>query len=96
MRATMEKTKESNKKEKQGFFDLLAEDDTPEIGIATKEPLGEYFQGVKSEFKRVEWPSREQVVQEFLAVIIIVAIISAVIYGIDLGLDGFINIIAGK
>ena len=91
----MEKTSTENKKEKPGFFDLLAEDDSPNIGIATKEPASEYFPGVKSEFKRIEWPSRDQAGKEFVAVIVIVAIIAAVIYAIDIGLDKIINLITG-
>ena len=82
------------KKEKPKFFDL-SEDDSPEIGIATKEPLPEYIAGVKSEFKKIEWPSREQVTQEFIAVLVIVAIIASLIFVIDKGLDKFVGIISG-
>lgn len=83
------------KKEKPGFFDLLAEDDSPDIGIATKEPLPEYIEGVKSEFKRIEWPTREHITQEFFAVIVIVAIIASLIFVIDIGLDKFISVVSG-
>ena len=100
----MTKTKERPQQEmrdqktetkKPGFFDLLSEDDSPEIGIASKEPLGEYFQGVKYEFKRIEWPPKSQIGQEFFAVVVIVSIIAAMIFVIDLGLDKFLNLISG-
>lgn len=90
----MEKTKSDNEK-KSGFMEWLTEDDSPEIGIASKEPLSEYFKGVKFEFKKIEWPTKEQMGYEFFAVVVIVAIIAALIYGIDLGLDKVINFITG-
>ncbi|MDD9899031.1 MAG: preprotein translocase subunit SecE [Candidatus Melainabacteria bacterium] len=87
--------KEEQSKDKSGFMQWLAEDDAPEIGIASKEPAGEYFRGVKTEFKKIEWPNKEQVQNEFVTVIVIVAIISAIVYFIDIGLDNVINTIKG-
>ena len=91
----MEKTDTKTKEEKNGFVTWLMEDDAPEIGIASKEPLGEYFQGVKTEFKKITWPDKEQVQNEFFAVIIIVTIIAVIVYGIDLGLDRVVALIKG-
>jgi|GEM_PF-1394834 len=76
---------------KKTFWQWLTEDDSPEIGIATKESLPEYISGVKSEFQHIEWPSRQQVYKEFFTVIVIVAIITAAIFVIDLGLDSLIK-----
>ncbi len=87
--------KEKIKKEKPSFLEMLAEDDSPDIGIATKEPLADYAKGVKSEFKKIEWPTREQVTQEFIAVIVIVTIIAILIFGIDKGLDKLIEVLPG-
>jgi preprotein translocase SecE subunit len=87
----MEKTEEK----KSGFMQWLTEDDSPEIGIATKEPIGEYFEGVKTEFNKIQWPDQDQVKSEFITVIVIVAIISAIVYFIDLGLDQVIGTIKG-
>ena len=81
---------------KKGFWQWLTEDDSPEIGIATKESLPDYIEGVKSEFKKIEWPSKDQVYKEFFTVLIIVAIISAAIFMIDLGLDSLIKPLTGK
>lgn len=91
----MSTTKAKGEKEDKGFMDWLMEDDAPNIGIATKEPLPEYIEGVKTEFKRIEWPSKEQLGKEFVSVVMIVAIISAIIYVIDLGLDNLIKPLVG-
>lgn len=89
----METTEE--KKEKSGFVEWLMEDDSPEIGIASKEPLVDYFKGVQSEFKKITWPSKEQVQSEFFAVLVIVALITVIVYGIDIGLDRVVETIRG-
>lgn len=87
----MEKTDDK----KSGFMEWLTEDDSPEIGIATKEPMGEYFKGVRTEFDKIQWPDKDQVKSEFVTVIVIVTIISAIVYFIDLGLDKVLEIIKG-
>lgn len=86
---------ESGKAEKSDFMTWLTEDDAPEIGIASKEPLGDYARGVKTEFNKIEWPSKEQVQNEFVTVLVIVAIISAIVYFMDIGLDKIIEVIKG-
>ena len=91
----MGNTETKTKEEKNGFISWLMEDDSPEIGIASKEPLKEYFQGVKTEFKKITWPNKEQIQNEFFTVIVIVTIIAMIVYGIDLGLDKIISIIKG-
>ncbi len=93
MPATQAPNQESPKKT---FWQWLTEDDSPEIGIATKESLPDYIEGVQSEFKRIEWPSREQLYKEFFTVIVIVAAITAIIYMIDLGLDSLIKPLTAK
>lgn len=90
----MVKIKEE-KEEKTGFVKWLTEDDSPEIGIASKEPLGDYFRGVKFEFNKIVWPTKEQLQNEFATVIVIVAIISVLVFVIDLGLDRVISNIKG-
>ncbi|MDA0772135.1 MAG: preprotein translocase subunit SecE [Cyanobacteria bacterium] len=84
-----------DKKDKSEFMKWLTEDDAPEIGIASKEPLPDYLRGVKTEFNKIEWPSKEQVQNEFTTVVIIVAIISAIVYFIDIGLDKVVDTIKG-
>lgn len=95
MSSTMETTKE-DKNEKSSFIKWLTEDDSPEIGIASKEPLMDYFRGVQFEFNKIVWPTKEQLKNEFFTVIVIVAIISALVFIIDLGLARFISTIKGS
>ncbi len=91
----MPSTQESEASKKT-FWQWLTEDDSPEIGIATKESLGDYVRGVRSEFKQIEWPNRQQVYKEFFTVLLIVTAITAAIYMIDLGLDSLIKPLIAK
>jgi preprotein translocase SecE subunit len=91
----VETTSKTDKKEDKGFMSWLSEDDAPEIGMAVKESYPEYFEGVAYEFKRINWPTKEQAGREFVTVIVIVAIITLAVYAIDLGLDKVIALLKG-
>ena len=43
-----------------------------------------YFREVKSEMKKVVWPTKNQVVKNTLIVLAVVAIFGVIIYGLDL------------
>lgn len=88
-------TEATTEDKKSTFMDWLTEDDSPEIGIGSKEPLPEYFQGVKTEFKKIQWPTKDHLQNEFVAVLVIVAIISVAVYLIDMGLDTVLSTIKG-
>ena len=88
---TMDKPN-TNPQGKSGFASFLSEEDSPEIGIATKEPLGDYFKGVKTEYKKISWPTQEQAKSEFIAVVVIVAIITVAVFLIDLGIEKVVGI----
>ena len=45
-----------------------------------------FFKSVRSEGKKVSWPGAKEVLKNTVTVIIVIAIVSAVIYVIDLGL----------
>ena len=45
-----------------------------------------FFKSVRSEGKKVNWPVAKEVLKNTVTVIIVIAIVSAVIYVIDLGL----------
>ena len=47
--------------------------------------LKTYFKGVKSEWGKITWPMKEQVVAETIIVLVVVAFITAVVYLIDIG-----------
>ena len=60
----------------------------------TIEAIKTYFKGVKTEWGKVSWPEKKQVVFETLSVIVIVFVFTVAIYLIDLifkGILGFIN-----
>lgn len=42
-----------------------------------------YFQGVRQEWHKITWPSREQVIAETGVVVVIVAIFSVLVFAID-------------
>ena len=91
----MQSQVENQENKKNSFMQWLTEDDSPEIGIATKEPLKDYVQGVKTEFKKISWPTREQAFSELLTVIVIVALITVLVFALDIGLDKVINTFRG-
>ena len=45
-----------------------------------------FFKSVKSEGKKVSWPNAKEVLKNTITVIVVIALVSAVIYVIDLGL----------
>ena len=83
------------KPEKNKFLSWLTEDDSPEIGIAVKEPLPQYLQGVVYEFKKIDWPTKEEVAREFVNVLVIVTIIAAMIYVLDIAFERFFDLFKG-
>ena len=50
--------------------------------------LKSYFKGVKSEWGKITWPLRQQVVVETMVVLVVVAFITSVVYLIDIGFKG--------
>ncbi len=52
---------------------------------AAVKDLKSYFKGVKSEWGKITWPTRQQVVAETIVVLIVVAFITSVVYIIDIG-----------
>ena len=47
-----------------------------------------YFKGVKSEWGKITWPQKQQVVAETIVVLVIVTILTALVYLIDIGFKG--------
>jgi preprotein translocase subunit SecE len=50
--------------------------------------LNSFFQGIKEELEKVVWPSRQQLVSESAAVLLMVTLSAALIYLVD-GLFGW-------
>ena len=58
-----------------------------------KESIMTYFKGVKAEWGKITWPTKEQVGQQTVATIIIVLAFTVFIFVLDKLLQGFFNLI---
>ena len=59
----------------------------------TKDRLINYFKGVKSEWGKITWPTKQQVINETVAVILIVFAFTIFILLLDMVFKGFFNLI---
>ncbi len=59
----------------------------------TLEAIKTYFKGVKTEWGKVSWPEKKQVVFETLSVIVIVFVFTVAIYLMDLIFKGLLSLI---
>ena len=50
-----------------------------------KAPKKSFFKGVKSEFSKIIWPSRDSLVKETVAVIVVSVVLGAIIAIVDVG-----------
>ena len=60
---------------------------------STLEAIKTYFKGVRTEWGKVSWPERRQVIFETFAVIFITFAFTVVIYVIDLVFKGLLSLI---
>ena len=56
-----------------------------------KDKIISYFKGVKSEWGKITWPERKQVVAQTIIVLVIVIAFTVYTYGLDLLLQGIIK-----
>ena len=61
----------------------------------TLDAIKTYFRGVRTEWGKVNWPERRQVVFETCAVIVIVFVFTVAIYLMDLIFKGLLALITG-
>ncbi len=59
----------------------------------TLDAIKTYFKGVKTEWGKVSWPERRQVIFETFSVIVIVFVFTVAIYLIDLLFKGLLSLI---
>lgn len=45
--------------------------------------IASYFRDLRSEFKKVTWPSKKQVINNTIVVIVVVAVSGVLIWGLD-------------
>ena len=61
-----------------------------------KENKPNFFHGVKREFKKITWPTKEDIIKQTVLVTFITVVCSAIIAGIDFlaktGIDKLINL----
>lgn len=57
----------------------------------TKDQIIAYFKGVKSEWGKVTWPDRKQVIAQTIAVLVIVTAFTIYVYGLDLLFQGILK-----
>ncbi len=59
----------------------------------TVDAIKSYFKGVKTEWSKVSWPERRQVIFETISVIVIVFVFTVAIYLMDLLFKGLLSLI---
>ncbi len=59
----------------------------------TVDAIKTYFKGVKTEWGKVSWPERRQVIFETFSVIVIVFVFTVAIYLMDLLFKGLLSLI---
>lgn len=59
----------------------------------TVEAIKTYFKGVKTEWGKVSWPEKRQVIFETISVIVIVFVFTVAIYLMDLIFRGLLSLI---
>ena len=52
-----------------------------------------WFAGIKSEYKRVSWPSRPDAIKMTASVVVVSAIMGVIIFGYDSALAGIYNLL---
>ncbi len=67
----------AEQKKKKGFFTRIKD----------------WFRGMKSELKKVVWPTKKQTVNNSLVVLVTVAASSILVWALDLLASGFVNIL---
>lgn len=58
-----------------------------------KSGIGGYFKGVKSEFKKIVWPTKEETLKYTGVVIATSVIVSLIVYALDLIFASLLNLI---
>jgi len=59
----------------------------------TKAKIKNYFKGVKSEWGKITWPQQTQVFWETIIVLIIVFLITAFVYAVDISFKGLFHLL---
>ena len=74
----------------------MIESDTPTWIENTSNSIKTYFKGVRSEWGKISWPEKRQVVAETFFVIAIVFVFTVAVYLIDIIFKGIFGLIKQK
>ncbi len=55
--------------------------------------IGTYFRGVKSELKKVNWPTRKELTNYTIVVLVTVFVMTIVIWGLDFAFESLVGLI---
>ena len=55
--------------------------------------LGSFFKGVRTEFGKIIWPSRETMVKQLIAVVCVTVVVGLLIAVIDFGAQNLIDVL---
>ncbi|MBR2729545.1 MAG: preprotein translocase subunit SecE [Lachnospiraceae bacterium] len=64
-----------------------------ENGKAKQSKMGGFFKGVRTEFGKIIWPSRETMVKQLIAVVVVTVITGLLIAVIDYGAQNLIDVL---
>ncbi len=56
----------------------------------------EFLEEVQLEYKKITWPSKDQVTQEFIAVLLLVVLISGIVFGLDMVFGFVVDFFRGR
>ena len=57
--------------------------------------MAAFFKGVKAEFNKVSWPTKDDIIKETVSVVVVTAILAALIALLDTGIQYGVNFISG-
>ena len=55
--------------------------------------LGSFFKGVRTEFGKIIWPSRDTIVKQLIAVVCVTVVVGLLITVIDFGAQNLIDVL---
>lgn len=70
---------------------MSSRDNETKVSAITK--IKNYFKGVRSEIKKVNWPTRKELTNYTIVVLTISALMTVVIWGLDLAFQRAISLI---
>ena len=57
-------------------------------------PRVSFWKGLKAEFKKIVWPSKEDVAKQTILIIVVTIILGVIIKFLDTGIQAVLNLIA--